>query len=214
MLESPSKELVLGSRERIQAFDRIDTSTLPRAQRIREKKGIVSEVISRHLLPDELLRTHSAVYLGSGTDIEYPLALGCRNIVMIDPILETSGAVDEIVSRIRSILLTEASLIRNQQNMTFDCDFGGGPEVVTVQLDGRRFEPSATAGDIAAVGPIKRVGLILCFAAQGPHGEVEVPKELVSRVVDGGFMLVNHQLHHLSSTTNEPEIIELGKAGL
>ncbi|PIQ91731.1 MAG: hypothetical protein COV70_02140 [Parcubacteria group bacterium CG11_big_fil_rev_8_21_14_0_20_39_22] len=69
------KRGLLGSEERVRALDAITTTTLP-ASKKEIKKGVVLEVAEQNLISPEVLRNNLLVYIGSGTDIEYALALG------------------------------------------------------------------------------------------------------------------------------------------
>src|SRR5690606_32928106 len=77
------------SSERKKAFENIDTTTNPRKPKIEQKKGIVSELIKDEIIPQEIVKNYPLIYLGSGTDIEYPLAIGGRHIEMVDYIFES-----------------------------------------------------------------------------------------------------------------------------
>ena len=69
------KKNILGSDQRVQVLDSIATTTHPNSKK-EVKKGVVLEIAEKKLIAPEILEKYPIVYIGSGTDIEYPLALG------------------------------------------------------------------------------------------------------------------------------------------
>lgn len=92
---------------RINAFNQIDTSTHPQQPNRDKKKGIVAELLKKNVLPEQLLETTPLVYLGSGTDIEYPIAMGARDITLVDYIFSDAEARQEVIDRINKITAQE-----------------------------------------------------------------------------------------------------------
>ena len=76
---------LLKAGDRIKAFENISATTIPRDANAELKRNIVLEMQRRNLPDVELLRECTTVYIGAGTDIEYPLALGARRIRLVDP---------------------------------------------------------------------------------------------------------------------------------
>ncbi len=63
------RKMLLGSEQRIRAYDAIDTNTNPRQPNIEKKKGVIAEVLEKRLISDDVLRGKKTVYIGSATDI-------------------------------------------------------------------------------------------------------------------------------------------------
>ena len=115
------KKELLGTEQRMKVFDSISTTTLPVSKK-EMKKGAILEIIEKKLLSDKILRDHPVVYIGSGTDVEYPIALGGRNIVMIDPILADEQAIKEVLEKIKRVTNQETQ--NDNGKIVFSFDFG------------------------------------------------------------------------------------------
>jgi hypothetical protein len=89
----------LKSGQRRAAWSAIRTNTLP-TTKADMKRGVVLESIHRRLLPENIFKTHPVVYIGSGVDVEYPLALGARYIVLVDPIFTSHDAIRNVVKKV------------------------------------------------------------------------------------------------------------------
>lgn len=194
------KRELLQSAPRQAAFDHIDTNTMPRSKR-EIKKSVVLEVIEQHLIPDGILRGHKLVYIGSGADVEYPLALGGRNIVMVDPIFSDPRAVQDTVSQVRRIVAEV--VMEDTKKLSFDFDFGSGPEPVVVELDERSY------GDGGGYDMPSEAGAIILFASQSPSGRVDVDDNMRSKLADGGSIISDTTV--LTKKGDAIEEFELGQ---
>lgn len=200
----------LPSEERRSAYERIETSTLPKKRKIEQKKNIVAEVLQNVLIPEEILKEKSTVYLGSGTDIEYPLALGARNIEMVDYIFEDERAKEEVIARLNAVNVRNIRI--SNGGIKFDFDFGQGLELVSVALEPKAFDPH---GDVmlAKIDPYlppEEIGLIMCFAAQGPAGTIDLNDDIKSKLAPGGIMLIDENLIRINKETGEETKTRLG----
>lgn len=212
-LTDDEKMKMLVSKERMAAYDNIDTTTHPRGPRIREKQGIVSEIARQNLLSIELLRSLPTVYLGSGDDVDYPLALGARRIELVDPIFDDPEAVSSLEKRLGRILQREIKLNKDG-TIAVPFDFGDGQEVVTVKVvpelyyqKSMRFRKPDKVYELP-----KKIGLVILFASQGPGGQIEQNKEIESHIVKSGAIL-NHRalVKYPEGPRGERQIIRLGK---
>ncbi|MEI6553225.1 MAG: hypothetical protein WCO09_01530 [bacterium] len=202
---TPEEKLaLLGSEERLRSLDAITTTTYPLSKK-EIKKGAVLEITERNLLPVELLTEHPLVYIGSGTDIEYPLALGGRDIRMIDPILSDERAKAELIEKIRQ-LIKEDQKIGDGQKLGFLFDFGNGKEEVSVELVEKPYSPEDAEGYVIP----DNVGLIVLYAAQSPGGRVAVDENMKSKLVEGGAILEETTIIK-PGKNGEENIIELGE---
>lgn len=195
---SEEKVELLGSEQRVRTLDNITTTTLPISKK-EMKKGVVLEIIEKKLLSDEILRNYPIVYIGSGTDVEYPLALGGRNIVMVDPILEDEQAINELIGKIKT--LTDQDVQNNFGKITFTFDFGSGSENVVVELATRPYDK--TIEDRYEIPD--NSGAIVLFASQGPSGLVRVDDNMKEKLVEGGVIIEDTTLMKKSG-----ENVELG----
>lgn len=76
------------------AFEQIDAATVPRKGAIEHKKRTVIEVREKKLIDQEVLKNNPTVYVGAGIDFEYPLSLGAREIILVDPVLKDGDSVE------------------------------------------------------------------------------------------------------------------------
>ncbi|MBI2038125.1 MAG: hypothetical protein HYT15_04355 [Candidatus Magasanikbacteria bacterium] len=203
----------LGSAERVASYRNIDTTTNPPSAKIREKQGIVAEIVRQELLSQELLRTLPTVYLGSGTDVEYPIALGARKIDLVDPIFSHPEAIKILEERLKQIVRTEVKL--NTEDVTdISFDFGSGPETLSITIVPKVYYQegmSFNKPDETYVFPDK-AGLVILFASQGPGGEIRRDKEIERHIVEGGAILGERTLlKYPKGPQGEAEVIKLGK---
>jgi hypothetical protein len=208
LLTEDEKEKLLKSKERMSTYKNIDTTTNPRQEKIKQKKGIISEIVRGGLISEGILKNFSTVYIGSGVDIEYPLALGARKIEMVDPLFEDQKAVDYIIEKLSSLLGKE--ITQDEEgvlNVLFD--FGDGPETLSIRLVSKPYHQ-----EISGLEKPKemyllpdKIGLILLFASY-----VDPDKNMESHIVEDGGILYGRTLaKYLHGAVAEPEIIELGK---
>ena len=195
------------STERVAAFNNIKTVTIPQGPRVKQKQGIVSEIVERGLVSEHILKHYPTIYLGSGTQVQYPLALGARSIEMVDPTLENHEAVKELKSGIRKLI--GHSPEEKDGVLNFNFDFGEGLEVVTVFINSKPYVPEST--DPETYNPPNEIGVILLFAAQGPQGQIEVGESTRKKIVPGGVIVKDTELSRVNSETNEAEAFHLGK---
>lgn len=213
VIKDTEKEALLKSEERIRAFEKIETTTNPPKARIKQKQGIVSETIKKSLISEEVLKNEPMLYFGSGTDVEYPLALGGRNIVMVDAMFkEDKGGQevrDYILQRLRK--LTHKEIAVEDDSFVFDFDFGEGVEKVKVELVGVELPSPYTPEEereklSEGYGKLpEKVGIVLRFASGGMTLD-----EIKPRVVEGGVTLSEDYLSR-KNKADEWEGSRLGK---
>lgn len=200
-LSDDEKKELLGSNERLQVLNRIKTVTLPVGAKAEVKKGVVLEMIKSHLVSDEVLRSHPLVYIGSEADIEYPLALGGRYIVMVDPVLANEEAVKEILARVEKIVKEKIPFSDNKK-LSFDFDFGAGKEKVTIQIEARPY-----GGETGYKLP-DNTGLIVLYASGVFSTE---DKEMKSKIAPGGAILEETRMITRDANTGEEKMTQFGK---
>ena len=195
------KTALLVSKDRLSALEAIDTNTMPRGPKREMKRGIVLEVLKQKLLSVEILRNNPLVYLGSGFDVEYPLALGAHKIIMVDPIFSEEDACEEVRSRIEDLGLS--GVTRDNKTITFEFNFGDGHESVSVDLIPEEYP--MYAGETGYSIP-ETAGHIVLYASQGPEGIITVTDEMKSRVLAKGAILSDADLIRFDSNHHEERI--------
>ncbi len=106
----------------------------------------MAEVVRQELLSQELLRTLPTVYLGSGTDVDYPIALGARRIELVDPIFADPQAITDLEERLKRITTKEIKL--NRDGVTaIPFDFGSGPETLYLTIIPKAYYQEGMAFD-------------------------------------------------------------------
>jgi len=187
----PEKLAILGSAERVKALDAITTTTMPPKKK-EIKKGVVLEISERKLLSPKLLRSHPLVYIGSGTDIEYPLALGGRIIILVDPILQNPQAQEELVTKLKHVSPRAVSITGNQ--IAFKFDFGEGEENVTVDLLSKPYPYSEAARTEADYIIPEETGVVVLFASRGPEGSIAIDESIRNKLTEGGLIIEEHKI--------------------
>jgi hypothetical protein len=202
-LEDDEKSNLLKSSSRKRAYDTIDTTTHPRSKKIQQKKGEVAEILKKKLLSTEVLRKPT-VYLGSGEDIEYSLALGCRNLIMVDPILDNES-IQRIINKLKALGGQELSIQAN--TIEFDFDFGEGPEKSSIEIAQKVYNPPPEAPLVYEVFEIpEEAGLILGFASIGYMG---LEDKIETKIAKGGAILSDQYFAQVND--GKLHSIELGK---
>jgi hypothetical protein len=190
---------LLGSQQRLNVLNSITTTTLPISKK-EMKKGAVLEIIEKRLLSDEILRNHPLVYIGSGIDIEYPLALGGRHIIMVDPIFVDETAISEVIERIKVACNKEAK--DDDGKLSFTFDFGSSNEDVLVELSAKPYSNSNEGYVIP-----ENTGAIVLYASQSPSGVVRVDEHMKSKLVENGIIIEDTTV----TKKGDVNVVELGK---
>lgn len=196
------KQTILGSEARVRALDAISTSTLPLKKK-EVKKGIVLELAEKGLISIEVLRNHPLVYLGSGTDIKYSLALGGRVILMVDPILKDEEIQKEVIAKIQKIVGENIKI--TEKTLVFKFDFGEGEEDVRVELVTKPYPSNEEMRTEEDFDIPENAGLIVLYASQGPDGSIRVSDSMREKLASDGAIIYEHQL-----IPKEGAILEMG----
>lgn len=205
-LTPEQKQDIFVSGERLAAFEGITTNTMPIDKKTSMKKGIAAEVAKREIIPELVLKEFPVVYIGSGTDVEYPLVLGGRHIVMIDPIFKDERARQEVIEKI--VKLIKENPVTSPEVITFQFDFGKGKENVEIKL----IPESYSIEDGKEVGLLPdKVGVLILFASQGPKGSVRIDDNMKGKVVNGGCILKEANVLAKDKETGVETEFELGK---
>ena len=199
------RRALLGSDMRANALNSIDTTTHPRRKRD-VKKGTVLEVVEKNLVAEAMLKRSPVIYIGSGTDVEYPLALGARNVVLVDPIFAEPEAVMAVKNRLANIIQTQPNE-SNSGVFQFDFDYGNGMERAEVSLVAKPYHHESEPGDYE-IPP--GTGGILLYASQGPSYAVQLEKGVCNKITADGFILDEYILNRRNQESGASESMELG----
>ncbi|MFB6182039.1 MAG: hypothetical protein ABEJ24_04035 [Candidatus Magasanikbacteria bacterium] len=91
------------------------------------------------------MKNKPLIYPGGLNDIEYPLVLGARDIIIVDPRSDFNQIRNEIENRYDSNLSIEEE-DEISCKLTFSFNFGNGPEEVTLEII-KKYFPTDTAED-------------------------------------------------------------------
>jgi len=170
--------------------------------KIETKKGNVREILMNKMISEEILKTLPTVYLGSGTDIEYPLTIGSRNIVMFDPIFQNPEVRKKLFTRIEKSI--KERLSGNLSNeFSFSFDFGNGDESVKVKII-PEYYTNKTSMELP-----EQIGLVIMFASQNEEKRIYIGDGLKNKIIDGGAILTDNTLTKIKN--KQEESTELGK---
>jgi hypothetical protein len=191
-----SHEATFSAQDRQHAFERLDAATTPQEAAIEQKRSIVRTIHEGELLRKDILKNFPTIYAGSGIDIEYPLALGCRHIVMVDPGFSDIGMAEELRAHIQ-VLIGDKPINQTEQGFLFDFNFDGEDEQVFVTLAPQYYNPEKPTSSPFMERPSEpipdsqryvlpeRTGMILGFAS---HYE-PIEQSDIDKLVPGGAIL-------------------------
>ena len=169
----------------IRAYENIHTDSVGAESANLEKTEIALN-LREGFEEDGILKKEKLLYIGSGTDIEYPLLLGGRNLLFIDPVFEDEEKIKELEQRIKT-LDPEARIV--QENGQFKaclnfCPGEGEKESVTVEV---------LPIGIQDYSPSDSVGGILAFNSRGPSELLSIftNQQLLEKIIKGGYILDN-----------------------
>ena len=172
-------------------FESINTSTLSVfGIATMEKKLYVLDFLEKHIADENLLKNFETIYIGSGDDLEYPLCLGARKIIMLDPSLKEPTLLQELRKKIEKI--SDNNYKEDKNHFYFKFNFNGNEENVVITLDTRIYtkEEDAYVPKTDHFIPTYNVGAIIAFQSIDPTQNNETIKKLHS----GGFILTNKTL--------------------
>ncbi len=152
-----------------------------------EKQQNVLEVREKGIPNEAVMKEFPLVYVGSGTDIEYPLSLGSRNVLMVDPFLGDPKGIESLRRKITA--LSGANVTEDSGRFRFMFDFGAAKEEVSITVDPRVY---AKGGDDHVeqkerFTPPAEIGGLLAFQSGDPTEDLET----VNCIVPGGLILSN-----------------------
>lgn len=189
------------SRELQTAFHEMKASTMPPIAALNNKRSIVEEMKEKNLIDLEILKSKNTIYVGSGTDVEYPILLGARNITLVDiGFAESERMKKEIQDRVRKIT---PDFVTKKDDMLCQIDFGAGKEEVFISLNSQHYGPPVDENQKVErfVFP-ENVGLVIGFSSGGPVGR---ESSLLDSLQVGSYILDTEHLHQIDSHLDNEE---------
>lgn len=172
------------------AFKQMSAMTFPKISALNQKRATVFEVREKNILSPERQLNGMAVYIGSGTDIEYPLCMGMCNIFLVDPCLCGPRMVDDLVNRVEQII-GKGKVTRGNGQISFIFDSkSSNPEIVVVHLVDRhaRIGPVAPTQGAYILNSDTKIFLLLAFAS---GGYIDEDQKLLDAVEAGGYIIAS-----------------------
>ncbi len=187
-------------------FRQLNAATFPRDGAILHKQRILFELRERKLIDENLLRQAPAVYAGSGIDFEYPVLMGARRVIMVDPIFSDERARADLINRISQIAeVTEAS-----EELCFEVSFDseekeivtllirpeifGNPTLPHVEAERNRFQSFSFEGSIS---------LLLGFRTEG--ADIDTDPTILGHMLPGGVVLADHMSSRYLQSLSEDD---------
>jgi len=209
------------------AFNNLTTETAFAEEATERKRNWILEIRERKLIDPEILKNNPTVYIGSGTDVEFPILLGAQNIIMVDPIFEDKEKVDEVIRRIEAMIGNNELKISEEQinsktKTIFEFTIDGinfRIEIVPVYYalqkiiehrrkmpSPRRYEeikPGIEGQDLLGFMPPEKIGMILAFLPV--EVSIDDDQNTIRNLVPGGYILTTGSLPNLVNIQiNEP----------
>lgn len=209
------------------AYLNLSANTHPKEDAIEHKKRIVRELRNRNLFSPEIQRNYPLVYVASGLDIEYPLLLGGRKVILVDPIFANEDSVTRLTERIKG--LTNSQVRQERKKLVFEFDFGEGKEEVNVTVEGVFYSEAGRKAELDFLSkvpkptdwqpeeeleskqeelgyfqPPKQIGMILGFRTS-PDAAIDSNQVAMAGLVRGGIILVDEALNILFRMMKQDE---------
>jgi len=176
---------LLASDMRRKAFAYLDTVTPFRQAQREQKKQIALEFLSRRIVSQEILKNYPMVYIGSRFDIEYPLVLGARDIVLADPVFKSEQAEGQVAARIEQ--LTGVAPESTGNIIHFDFEFEAGKsEHVSVALVAEEYPITQPENETCIPA---ETGSVLLFASKSEKGVVGADPHMLEKIIPGGVIV-------------------------
>lgn len=139
------------------------------------------------MIDQNIVQNYPTVYLGSGIDIEYPLVLGSRKIILVDPVFRDSKIRGIVIGRIAELTGEQPSKVLESTH-SFTFDFGNGREEATVTFEQ---EPYSSVEEVSKYKIPENIGMILCFLSTTglTRGHNLDAQSVRDKLVPGGMIL-------------------------
>jgi len=136
----------------------------------------------RKMLKDQGITQRYTANLGAGIDWQFPVALGAREIVMVDQDYQRKDVVVKLFESVRQFDGKTQMKDGNRPDILFGVDLGEGREDITLHLD---------SSEITKYQPQQPLGFVLEFAgpSKGPNrSRVPVLPNIARAMTDDGLV--------------------------
>ena len=182
---------LLPSQDLLRAFNtiRADTFSLHNLA-VLEKQQNVLEIREKKIIDETVMKNFPLVYIGSGVDAEYPLLLGARKIIMLDPELKNPDILERLRQRISN--LSKGNFREDKGSFHFKFNFGDQEEEVIIKVDPRLYvkKGNTSIKEENRFTPPEKVGMLLAFHSENPARD----EESIGCVVQGGYIFANRSM--------------------
>jgi hypothetical protein len=175
----------------------VQTSTFDSQQAtLRKIKAILS---LREVLKNYGIKEKHALYIGSGYDWRFPIALGARDIVMLDIDSSRSDLKEELFKNIQTFDPKAKTKIENNPVIELSFDIGEGLETARLEL---------VTSDVAEYHPEKPVDFVLEFAGPTKNSNRSRVPVLtnIAAAMSSDALVFNSDYDHIHKTLYDPSI--------
>ncbi|MBU0648179.1 hypothetical protein KJ855_03285 [Patescibacteria group bacterium] len=144
-----------------------------------------------------------ALYIGSNLDLEFPLLLQARKIIMIDPCHKDKKNISLLINKAQQYDPKNTDykeISPKHSNLQFDFDFGRGKERAKVDIFAEKYEDYE---------PILPLGYIIEFNTKLNHTLCK--PEILEKLVIGGLIINNHESPLRHRTFGIGDILTFGQ---
>lgn len=135
----------------------------------------------RETLRDKNITQKHAAYLGSRFDWHFPVALGARDIAMIDLEFQKPEFRQQLLRSVKQYGAEIKTVGIDNSRIDFVLDLGEGGENVTLRVDGT---------DLHEYEPQQPLGFILgCYGGWEKQGKVPIPENIIRGLAKDGLVL-------------------------
>ena len=185
-------------------YRQLQAATFPAERAVLHKQEVLHELRGRKLLDETLLRQFPAIYVGSGIDFEYPVLMGARRVMLVDPILSDEKARQTLIQRVGQVV----PVTETEREVHFEIDFESGKtEAVILEIHPEIYgglpdmpHMKNQAAHFASFQTDEPIALLLGFRTEGM--DIDTDFKIMEQIVPGGIVLADHMssqyLHELS----------------
>ncbi len=188
-------------------YRQLRAATFPSDSAILHKQRTLRELRERKLLDETLLRKAPAVYVGSGFDFEYPVLMGARRVMLVDPILSDERARKLLIERVEQI----SPVTETAGEVHFEMEFEPGEkETVTLEIRPEMYGGLPTMPHTVALTERfesfqtdEPISLLLGFRTEGM--DIDTDPKMMDQIAPGGIVIADHMSSQYLHTLSDEE---------